>query len=115
MKVAVVVLLELLSAAACSSDPKPGVIPVPMPALVPERTIVASTVSLDELLAPSIERTCVTSSECAGFGRCSNGTCGHCVTSSECNGNGRCDGGKCGACVTTSECKIGTCRNNRCG
>jgi hypothetical protein len=58
---------------------------------------------------------CGSDSDCAGFGKCSNGECGSCGSDSDCNGYGKCANGKCGACGSDSDCKIGQCSNGRCG
>lgn len=65
--------------------------------------------------APSAYAGCGSDSDCAGNGRCSNGTCGNCGSDSDCHGNGRCSSGKCGACGSDSDCRIGQCSNGRCG
>ena len=57
---------------------------------------------------------CGSDSDCAGYGRCSNGVCGHCGSDSDCNGNGRCSNGMCGSCGSDSDCKGGRCSSGRC-
>ena len=58
---------------------------------------------------------CGSDSDCAGYGRCSSGECGHCGSDSDCNGHGRCSDGRCGHCGSDSDCRIGRCSNGRCG
>ena len=101
--------------AACGSDPKPAVTPVAVPAFAADRVELDPSLSLDELLAPQLETACSSSSDCAGFGKCSGGKCGGCSSSSDCNGNGKCSSGVCGSCSSSSDCSIGKCSSGKCG
>src|SRR6476646_6722399 len=58
---------------------------------------------------------CGSDSDCAGYGRCSSGQCGHCGSDSDCNGHGRCSNGRCGSCGSDSDCTEGRCSNGKCG
>lgn len=57
---------------------------------------------------------CGSDSDCAGYGRCSSGECGHCGSDSDCNGHGRCSNGRCGSCGSDSDCHGGRCSSGRC-
>lgn len=56
---------------------------------------------------------CSFDSDCGGYGKCSNGECGHCNFDSDCN-VGKCGHGMCGACNFDSDCKGGKCSSGRC-
>jgi hypothetical protein len=56
---------------------------------------------------------CSFDSDCGGYGKCSNGECGHCGFDSDCN-VGKCSNGMCGACSFDSDCKGGKCSSGRC-
>lgn len=105
------VLVGLL--VACGSDAKPVVSTVAVPQLANDKAQLSPQITLDELLAPPLEQVCSTSSDCAGFGKCSGGKCGSCSTSSDCS-IGKCNGGKCGGCSTSSDCKGGKCNGGKC-
>lgn len=60
------------------------------------------------------ELLCGSDSDCAGFGRCRSGSCGHCGSDSDCGGHGRCRNSRCGSCGSDSDCRIGRCRNGAC-
>ena len=122
MKHFLVVMLVMVASACGASDVRPPVVPepvaVPVPAYQPEAVTCAveapSTIDLD-VFAPPAEPLCSTSSDCAGFGKCSSGKCGSCSTSSDCNGHGKCSGGQCNHCSTSSDCKTGSCNGGKCG
>ena len=57
---------------------------------------------------------CSFDSDCGGYGKCSNGECGHCSFDSDCGGHGKCSSGQCGACNFDSDCKGGKCSSGRC-
>ena len=57
---------------------------------------------------------CSFDSDCGGYGKCSNGECGHCSFDSDCGGHGKCSNGTCGACNFDSDCKGGKCSSGRC-
>jgi hypothetical protein len=106
-------LLLLVFVVACGGDSK--VVYVPTPSIAPETAITPPVFTLDDLLAPGAEQACSSSSDCAGFGKCSGGKCGNCSSSSDCNGHGKCSGGKCGSCSSSSDCKTGKCSSGKCG
>jgi hypothetical protein len=112
MKLLLVVFAFLV---ACGGDPKPAVTPLSSPVFQSDKNELRPSVTLDELFKPQLEAACSTSSDCAGFGKCSGGKCGSCSTSSDCNGHGKCSGGRCGSCSTSSDCKTGTCSGGKCG
>ncbi len=56
---------------------------------------------------------CSFDSDCGGYGKCSQGSCGHCGFDSDCN-IGKCGSGMCGACSFDSDCKGGKCSSGRC-
>ncbi len=58
---------------------------------------------------------CGSDSDCAGYGKCSNGKCGSCGSDSDCNGYGKCANSRCGACGSDSDCKVGKCSSGQCG
>ncbi len=57
---------------------------------------------------------CSFDSDCGGYGKCSNGECGHCNFDSDCGGHGKCSSGLCGACSFDSDCGGGKCSSGRC-
>lgn len=115
-------MLVVTFAAACgAADPRPAdpaVTVLPVPAFASDTSAVAVEITADSpagvLLLPPAEPLCSTSSDCAGFGKCSSGKCGACSSSSDCNGHGKCSSGRCGACSSSSDCRGGTCSRGRC-
>lgn len=87
-------VLAIVVLAACGSDPKPVVTTVAPTTIADDRSQVMPQLTLEELLSPQLEQVCSSSSDCAGFGKCSGGKCGSCSSSSDCKG-GKCNSGRC--------------------
>src|SRR5580698_2009264 len=104
-------ILIALIAACGTADHKVAVAPVPVPTFEADNARLAASIETDSpagILIPA-EPYCSSSSDCAGYGTCSNSTCDHCSSSSDCK-TGTCSNGSCGGCSSSSDCKgNGTC------
>ena len=107
-------LLVVLVAACGAGDHRPTVHHVATPTIAADHGVVIPP-EIAVLLAPQAEPFCSTSSDCGGYGNCSNGKCGGCSTSSDCHGHGNCSSGSCNHCSTSSDCMTGNCSSGTCG
>ena len=114
-------ILCLVLISACGANDHAKVTAVPVPAFDPSATTQLAATITDDSPAAVFGTTgqpmssCGSDSDCAGFGKCSSGSCGHCGSDSDCNGNGKCSNSMCGHCGSDSDCKTGKCSNSKCG
>ena len=131
IKLLVLAAVASVAVACGASERSPSVAPVPVPAFEADNARLVAGIDQQQLacgsigdsalafgsygvVAPQGQALCSTNSDCAGFGNCSNSTCGHCSTNSDCNGHGTCSYGSCNHCSTNSECASATSSSGRC-
>src|SRR5689334_21630055 len=113
-------ILASFALISCGANEHHNVTTVPVPAFDPSATSqVAASITEDSPAAVfgisgTAYSSCGSDSDCAGFGKCSNGKCGHCGSDSDCNGNGKCSNSQCGSCGSDSDCKSGKCSSGKC-
>ncbi len=123
---AIVSMLALSVVSACSRDLTPSAEAAAPVSATQVATVAPAPIdpSIYRALAPAgtsndcnavAASGCGSDSDCAGYGKCASGKCGHCGSDSDCKGNGKCSGGMCNACGSDSDCASGKCSSGKCG
>jgi hypothetical protein len=120
MRILIITLIALVTSCGANDRSAAHSTVQPVPQYGPETSRVLASITTDSPAAVfGIDAvpysSCGSDSDCAGFGKCSSGACGHCGSDSDCNGHGKCSSGMCGSCGSDSDCKTGKCSSGKCG